>query len=94
MRRFLLTLSPSAVRDLDRLEDKTARKILEKASALEGNPFPRGKLIKKIRGKKFVLYRLRVGRDHVFYSIEKMKVVILKVIDKKDADRFIRAVDL
>jgi len=88
--RFVITLSPSAVRDLDRLDDKTVRSVFLKLPILEENPFPKGKLIKKIRGKKSVFYRLRVGKYRVFYLLEGREVVILKVIDKKDADKFIK----
>jgi len=87
--RFSITLSPSAVRDLDRLNDKTVQSVFLKLPILEENPFPKGKLIKKIRGKKSVFYRLRVGKYRVFYFLEGRTVVILKVIDKKDADKFI-----
>jgi mRNA-degrading endonuclease RelE of RelBE toxin-antitoxin system len=87
---FVLTLSPSAVRDLDRLDDKAVRSVFLKLPILEKNPFPKGKLIKKIRGKKSVFYRLRVGKYRVFYFLAGREVVILKVIDKKDADKFIK----
>ena len=90
MDRFVITLSPSAARDLDRLDDKTVRSIFLKLPILEENPFPKGKLIKKIRGKKSIFYRLRVGKYRVFYFLEGRTVVILKVIDKKDADKFIK----
>ena len=93
MDRFVITLSPSAVRDLDRLDDKTVRSLFLKLPILEENPFPKGKLIKKIRGKKSVFYRLRVGKRRVFYFLEGRKVVILKVIDKKDADKFIKTLE-
>ena len=92
MDKFVIALSPSAVRDLDRLDDKTVESIFLKLSVLEKNPFPKGKLIKKIKGKKSVFYRLRVGKFRVFYFLEGREVVILRVIDKKDADKFIKTV--
>ena len=92
MDRFTITLSPSAVRDLDRLGDKTVQSVFLKLPILKKNPFPQGKLIKKIRGKKSVFYRLRVGQFRVFYFLEGVEVVILRVIDKKDADKFIKTV--
>ena len=90
MERFTLKLSPTATRDLDRLDDKEAAKILDELPILRDNPFPRGKLIKKIKGKKSTFYRLRVDKYRVFYTIEGSEVVILKVISKKDADKFIK----
>jgi len=88
--KFTLRISPSAVRDLDRLENQVVRTILDDLPALRENPFPRGKLIKKIKGKKSTFYRLRVDKYRVFYSIEGRDVVILRVIGKKDADEFIK----
>ncbi len=90
MDKFILKLAPSATRDLDRLEDKVVRKIVDELPALRDNPFPRGKRIKKMKGKKSTFYRLRVDKYRVFYSIEGMEVVILRIIAKKDADRFIK----
>lgn len=90
MAKFVLKLSPAATRDLDRLEDKVVRMILDTLPALRDNPFPRGKLIKKIKGKKSTFYRLRVHDYRVFYSIEGLNVAILRIIAKKDADRFIK----
>ncbi len=90
MDRFTLQLSPAAVRDLDRLEERAGRKILEKLTLLKDDPFPRGKLIRKIKGKRSTFYRLRIESYRAFYMIEGRDVVILKIIDKKDAERFIK----
>ena len=90
MDKFILKLSPSATRDLDRLEDKVVRVILDELPALRDNPFPRGKRIKKIKGKKSTFYRLRVDQYRVFYSLEGTEVIILRIIGKKDTDRFIK----
>lgn len=90
MDKFTLTLSPKTGRDLDRLDDHVVRRIVEALPVLTDNPFPRGKLIKKIKGKASAFYRLRVGEYRVFYSLEGPAVVILRVIGKKDADKFIQ----
>ena len=52
MDRFEIELSPAASRDLDDLELGTVTKIFSDIKILAENPFPRGKLIKKIKGKK------------------------------------------
>ncbi len=93
MDRFALVLSSSAVRDLDRLDEKISGKILEKACALENNPFPRGKLVKKIKGKKSVFYRMRAGKYRVYYFLDELNVVVLRILDKKDADKFIKTLN-
>lgn len=90
MDKFKLILSPKAVKDLDSLSDSTCTKITSAMKVLEGNPFPRGKLIKKIKGTKSDFFRIRADKYRVFYMIDGNKVVILRVLSKKDAARFIR----
>jgi len=87
--KFYSVLSPHAVKDLDGFSDTVCTKIAGAIKVLEENPFPRGKLIKKIKGKRSDYYRLRVDKYRVFYMIEGSKVVVLKILSKKDADRFI-----
>jgi mRNA interferase RelE/StbE len=90
MDRFKIDLSPAASRDLDKLELGIVTKVLSDIKILEENPFPRGKLIKKIRGKETPFYRLRIDNFRVFFEIHHMKIVILRIISKKEADRYIK----
>lgn len=89
MDKFEIILSPHAVKDMDSLSDTLCAKIARLLSILKENPFPRGKLIKKIKGKKADFYRLRADKHRVFYVIQSGKVVILRILSKKEADRFI-----
>ena len=90
MDKFKIELSPAASRDLDGLELETVTKVLSDLKVLEENPFPRGKLIKKIKGKRTSFYRLRIDKYRVFYEIQHLKIVILRIISKKEADRYIK----
>lgn len=90
MDKFKLILSPKAVKDLNGFNDNICIKITNAMKVLEENPFPRGKLIKEIKGTHSNFYRLRVDKYRVFYMIEADKAVILRVLSKKDAERFIR----
>jgi mRNA interferase RelE/StbE len=90
MDKFKIELSPAASRDLDDLEMGIVTKVLSDLKTLENNPFPRGKLIKKIKGKKTSFYRLRIDKFRVFFGIQHMTIVILRILSKKEADRFIR----
>ncbi len=90
MDRFNIELSPAASRDLDDLEMGTVTEVLSDLRILEENPFPKGKLIKKIKGKKTSFYRLRIDKFRVFYEIQHMKIIILRIISKKEADRYIK----
>jgi len=78
------------MRDLATLDDKVAGMILDHLPILNKNPFPRGKLTKKIKGKKSAFYRLRIDKYRAYYSIESSLVVILRIISKKDAGKFIQ----
>jgi mRNA interferase RelE/StbE len=90
MDRFKIELSPAASRDLDDLEIEVVAEVLSDLKILEENPFPRGKLIKKIKGKKIAFYRLRLDKIRVFFEIQHMKIVILRILSRKEADRFIK----
>jgi mRNA interferase RelE/StbE len=90
MDKFKIDLSPAASRDLDDLEIEVVTKVLSNFKILEENPFPRGKLIKKIKGKNISFYRLRIDKFRVFYEVQHMKIVILRIMSKKEADRYIK----
>jgi mRNA interferase RelE/StbE len=90
MNRFRIELSPAVARDLDDLEMGIATKVLSDLRILEENPFPRGKLIKKIKGRKAEFYRLRIDKFRIFFEIQHMKIAVLRILSKKEADRFIK----
>ena len=90
MDKFKIELSPAASRDLDDLEMGIATEVLSDLKILGEYPFPRGKLIKKIKGKKTFFYRLRIDKFRVFYEVQHMKIIILRIISKKEADRYIK----
>ena len=91
--KFRLVLSPRAVKDLDRFTDAICTKIIGAMKALEENPFPRGKLVKKIRGAEAPYYRLRVDKYRAFYMLEGNKVVVLRILSEKDAEKFIHTLN-
>ena len=90
MNKFKIELSPAASRDLDDLEMGIVTEVLSDLKTLEENPFPRGKLIKKIKGKKTSFYRLRIVKFRVFFEIQNRKIIIFRILSKKEADRFIK----
>lgn len=90
MDKFQIVLSPNASKDLDGFRDSVCEKIILALQTLKDNPFPRGKLIKKIQGTKTNYYRLRVDKYRVFYMLEGNRAVILRILGKKDVERFIR----
>ena len=93
MDEFSLILTPKAVKDLDTLSERTCMKIADAMKLLKENPFPRGKLIRKIKGTSSTFYRLRIDKYRIFFMVEAEKVVILRVLSKKDAKKFIRSLN-
>ena len=93
METFKIILSPKAQKDLDSLSDNTCVKISKEISILKDNPFPKGKLIKKLKGKRYDYYRLRIDKYRVFYLIDKRYVVILRILSKKDTEKFIKSLN-
>ena len=90
MDKFKIELSLAASRDLDDLEMGIVTKVVSDLKILKENPFPRGKLIKKIKSKRTTFYRLRIDKFRIFFEIQPMKIVILRIISKKEADRYIK----
>lgn len=90
MDKFQVVLSPPAIKDLDGFSAGVCGKIVRALQALRDKPFPRGKAIKKIKGTNSDYYRLRVDKYRVFYMIEDNRAVVLRILNKKDVQRFIR----
>lgn len=77
-------LAKHAERDLDALTEKIHRQIVHDIQSLEANPFPDGKRIKKLKGFKEELYRLRAGDYRVIFTREQRNIYIARIIAKKD----------
>jgi mRNA interferase RelE/StbE len=90
MDKFQIVLSPHAIKDFDGFSDGVCGKIVRTLQILKDNPFPRGKAIKKIKGTNSDYYRLRVDKYRVFYMIEGNRAIVLRILNKKDVERFIR----
>ena len=67
MADYAITFARSARKELERLPDEIAARILEKIETLSQNPRPPG--VTKLRGEKN-LWRLRVGDYRVVYAID------------------------
>ncbi len=91
MEEFKIIFTKTAEKDLNTLDIKTKYKILQAAKRLETAPFPRGNTVKKLKGAKISLYRLRVGDFRVIYHIDDRKIVILFIVDRKDLEKKLKA---
>jgi len=94
MSSFRIELAAHAAGDLERIGQESRRDILEDLSALKADPFPSGTRIKRLKGFRPPLYRLRCGDFRVLYQIQETTVTVLRVIDRKLLERIIRRLKL
>ncbi|MBU1121631.1 MAG: type II toxin-antitoxin system RelE/ParE family toxin [Candidatus Omnitrophica bacterium] len=91
MEEFKITFTKTAGKDLNALDVTTRYKILQATKGLEISPFPRGNTVKKLKGAKISLYRLRVGDFRIAYHIDGRKIAILFIVDRKDLEKKLKA---
>ena len=85
---FSLSLLRPARKELDKLDNKRAKSILDRLEELKNDPFrPRpGMNLDKVEGdRKPPAYRLRVGRLRIEYLVvdEENKIVVFNIFMKK-----------
>ena len=81
---FTVFLSDRSQADLNELPEKIHRQVIEDIRGLQVNPFPDGKRIKKLKGFKEELYRLRAGDYRVVFKRQGRTVSVARVLAKKD----------
>lgn len=95
MDEFTVEFVPAAVRDLRGVAPTARTAVLDAiALHLQQNPFPRGKLIKRLKGFRIPTYELRVYASgdsyRVVYRIDGRRVVVLMVPPRKLLERYLR----
>ena len=90
--KFRIVYSAAAQADLERLDPGNAIRIVTDAAAhLSEAPLPIGKTrLKRLSGFTPLLYRLRSGDFWAYYRIGGAEVVILRVTDRKDAEKLLK----
>lgn len=91
-RKFNVLFSPSAQRELEKIEaDKAMQLVKDIKDYLEASPLPFGKpRIKKLTGFNPPLYRLRSGDFRAYYRLHSEEVVILAITHKKDSEKLLK----
>lgn len=91
-KRFKVIFSPSAERDIKKLETDDAIQLVKDINTyLEMSPLPIGKTrIKKLSGYKPPLYRLRSGDFRAYYQIHSPAIIILTITHKKDSEKILK----
>jgi mRNA interferase RelE/StbE len=86
MARYSIEISRTAERQLKKLRRDDQRRVVKAVLALADDPHPKGS--RKLAGYDDV-FRIRVGRFRVLYSVSgrKLIIIILKVGQRKDVYR-------
>ena len=79
--KFLLKFKPKAVKDLKQISKDQVMKILEKIEKLQFGPQGDIKRLTDFTPE----YRLRVGNYRVLFEIEENKIIIYRILHRKDA---------
>lgn len=90
MKPFSVALTRAAARDLDELAAEARAAIVEELQKLRLAALDRPPRVKRLRGFRFALYRLRCGDHRILYRIDGGTVTVLRVIDRKDLERTLR----
>ena len=82
---YEVILPKSAQKELDRLPDEIAKRILEALAVLKAQPRPPG--CKKLRGEN--AWRIRVGNYRVIYEIHDkvLRVIVVTVGNRREVYR-------
>jgi len=73
--RYRVILPKSVQKELDRLPDDTANRVLARLAALEANPRPPD--VKKLKGRNG--WRIRIGDYRVIYEISDSALQVLVI---------------
>jgi mRNA interferase RelE/StbE len=90
MNKFQVVLTDHAVSDLKIIEKSLRDKIHYDLKLLRSSPFPSGNFIKRLKGFRPPIYRMRSGDYRVLFRIEGETITVLRLIDRKILERIIK----
>jgi len=85
-----IQLAHSAVKDLNNIPEAQRVHIIASIKSLPLKPFAPGSNIKKLKGFKPPLYRMRSGDYRVLYRVKEDTISVMRVIDRKDLETIIK----
>jgi len=82
---WIVKISKSVLKDLDGIDTVELSNIKKAIYDLEENPFPVG--VKKLKGQKFLILRIRRCKYRIVYqiNIKDSSIIVLSVSHRKDA---------
>ena len=91
MIKWEIVYAPRSQRDLDAVEKRFALQILRDHDLLKLSPWPLSK-VKRLRGVK--LWEIKTGDFRSLFVTDRQKVVILRVINRRDLERVVGRIDV
>jgi mRNA-degrading endonuclease RelE of RelBE toxin-antitoxin system len=92
--KFDIQLTFSAIDDLDCIPEARQKIVIASIKKLSSNPFAPSTNIKKLKGFKPPIYRIRSGDFRVLYRVHDKTIIIMRVIDRKDLERVVKKLNL
>ena len=83
MPKYNVAFTGKAQKDLERIPDDEADRILRACIRLRSNPNPDGKHVKKLQGYEN-LYRLRVGDYRIVFEWSGDDVAVVRLLTRQD----------
>jgi mRNA interferase RelE/StbE len=94
MNRFQVILTEHAIADLGEIPKEIRERVQLDLKTLQTSPLTPGTQIKRLKGFRPPIYRLRSGDFRVLYRIREDKVTVLRVINRKLLERVIKRLNL
>ncbi|MCL4468160.1 MAG: type II toxin-antitoxin system RelE/ParE family toxin [Deltaproteobacteria bacterium] len=94
MDTFNVQATRSAIDDLQGIPNRFREQIITSIKPLYTTPLLSGTWIKKLKGFKPPLYRLRSRDYRILYRIEGRNIIIMRVIDRKELEKIIKRLHL
>lgn len=90
MKKFNIQFTHSAAKDLNIILNKLRTHIIASIKNLSMEPSASSLNIKKLKGFKPALYRMRSGDYRVLYRIKEDTITVIRVIDRKDLETIVK----
>ena len=86
---YKIKFTNTSFKDLERLDKSMRERILTELKSLSSSPLDSKRDIKKLKDVGKNIYRLRVGEFRIIYFLSDIKLVVLRIIDRKDLIKII-----
>jgi mRNA-degrading endonuclease RelE of RelBE toxin-antitoxin system len=76
---------------LEVLSDSVQLRIVGKLQAFSGGLKTKSAAIKRLHGFPFPAYRLRIGDYRAVFALESEKIVVVRIVNRKELERALAA---